>query len=59
MGPERIQRRTLLQHTAAMAAGAFGLPYLVRSTALGNSRTAPANERITVGAIAMGGPGTV
>ena len=57
MGLQRTHRRTFLKQTAATAVGTLGLPYLVRSPALGNSQTSPASERITVGAIGMGAQG--
>lgn len=57
MGPQRTHRRTFLKQTAAAAVATLGLPYLVRSPALGNGQTAPASERITVGAIGMGAQG--
>ena len=50
-----VNRRNFLK-TAAW--GAVGLPYLIRSTALGGSGAVAPSERITVGCIGTGPQGT-
>lgn len=57
MSIKKVSRRKFLKNAAATAAGAFAMPYIVTSTALGNSTTPPASERITVGHIGVGGQG--
>jgi len=48
-----ISRRTLLKGATVAA------PYVITSTALGNADTPPANERVTLGHIGVGGRGGI
>jgi len=56
MTRQKFTRRTLLK-TAATAAGAAALPYLIPSSALGDERKAPPSERIVLGHIGVGARG--
>src|SRR4030043_892825 len=58
VGHGQVKRRNLLGATSGAALGAMGVPYLVRSTALGRSGATAASERITVGCIGTGPQGT-
>ncbi|OHB63104.1 MAG: hypothetical protein A2Y76_04895 [Planctomycetes bacterium RBG_13_60_9] len=58
VGHGQVTRRNLLRATTGAALGAMGVPYLVRSTALGRSGATAASERITVGCIGTGPQGT-
>ncbi|MHC4406257.1 MAG: Gfo/Idh/MocA family protein, partial [Planctomycetota bacterium] len=49
----RVHRRAFLQR----ASGALAAPYVITSTALGGPGRPPASERITMGAIGIGGRG--
>jgi predicted dehydrogenase len=53
----RFSRRDFVRGSAALAAGAFGFPYVIRSDALGKGARPPASERITVAHIGVGGMG--
>ena len=50
----RVSRRQVLK-CAAGAAGAFGIPYLIPSGVLAADGKPGANDRVTVGAIGVGG----
>ena len=52
-----ISRRKFLRRGAAALGAAVTVPYIVCPSAAGKSRSAP-SERITMGAIGMGGQGT-
>jgi len=54
-----ISRRKFLEGAAGVAAGAFGFPYIVASSALGKSGTVAPSNRIVMGAIGVGWQGTV
>ena len=54
----KLTRRDFLKGTATIAAGTFGMPYIITSTALGRGKIPPASERITVGHIGVGGMGS-
>ena len=54
---KRVNRRQFLTKAIGVSAGAVGFPYLVRSSALGNTGTVAASERITIGFIGVGGHG--
>ena len=51
----RLSRRQLLKVGAAGAAGAMAVPYFIPSGVLAADGKPAANERITVGAIGVGG----
>ena len=53
----RSDRREFLRKTAAAGLGAVAMPYVVSSRALGQDGKDPANERITMGFIGVGGMG--
>ncbi len=53
-----VTRRGFLRGTTGLALGAVGLPYVVRSTALGGSGAIVPSERITVGCVGTGPQGT-
>lgn len=53
MGPRNPTRRTFLKTGAAAAAA----PYVITSTALGNSERPPASDRIVMGGIGIGNMG--
>jgi predicted dehydrogenase len=53
-----VTRRGFLRTTAGIALGAVGFPYVVHSTALGQSGSIAASERITVGCVGTGPQGT-
>jgi predicted dehydrogenase len=53
-----VTRRKFLKTTSAAALGALGLPYVVRSTALGGSGAIAPSERIIVGCVGTGPQGT-
>jgi predicted dehydrogenase len=52
-----LNRRSFLKQSGLVAAGAVGLPYFVRSSALGADGTVAPSNRITMGAIGVGGMG--
>ena len=54
----RISRRHFLKHSAAAATASFALPYIVPSSALGAAGSTAPGNRITMGAIGVGGMGT-
>jgi len=54
---ETITRRKFLNKVSGLAIGAFGIPYFVRSSAMGKAGTVAASERITVGFIGVGDHG--
>ncbi|UCC96585.1 MAG: Gfo/Idh/MocA family oxidoreductase [Phycisphaerales bacterium] len=54
---QEISRRALLRRTAGLV-GAAAFPYIVSSSALGNSGGISASNRITIGCIGVGGRGT-
>ncbi|MGQ9649912.1 MAG: Gfo/Idh/MocA family protein [Phycisphaerae bacterium] len=54
MSHRKLTRRKVLR---AAAGTAIGLPYMIISSALGNARTAPAGERVTLGHIGVGNRG--
>jgi len=53
-----ITRRGFLKKASSAALGAFALPYVITSSALGTSSIPPAGERITLGHIGVGGRGS-
>jgi len=53
-----ISRRAFLAKAAGVTAGAVGVPYFVRSSALGEDGTTAANDRIVMATIGTGGQGT-
>ena len=53
-----VTRRSFLKRTTGIALGAVGVPYIVRSTALGGSGAVAASERIAVGCVGTGPQGT-
>jgi predicted dehydrogenase len=55
---KNVTRRSFLKSTSAAALGALGLPYVIRSTALGGSGAIAPSERITVGCVGTGPQGT-
>ncbi|MHC4405465.1 MAG: Gfo/Idh/MocA family protein [Planctomycetota bacterium] len=59
--PNRISRRKLLRRAGraagSLAAAVVGAPYVITSTALGGEGRPPASDRITMGAIGVGGRG--
>jgi len=55
---KNVTRRTFLKKTATAAVGTIGLPYIVRSSAIGAAGSTPASERITVGCVGVGPQGT-
>lgn len=58
MQKKNISRRNFIRNTGLAAAGAIGFPYIIPSSALGaDGHVAPSN-RITMGAIGVGGQGT-
>jgi len=57
-GKNAIDRREFLKRTGALAAGAVAFPYVVRSSALGMAGGLSPSNRITMGAIGVGGMGT-
>jgi predicted dehydrogenase len=52
-----MNRRSFLKQSGLLAAGAAGLPYFVRASALGADGTVAPSNRITMGAIGVGGIG--
>ncbi|MDT8303703.1 MAG: Gfo/Idh/MocA family oxidoreductase [Sedimentisphaerales bacterium] len=55
---KKVSRRRLLKQTAGIAAGAISFPYIVSSSALGNSGSVAPGNRIVMGSIGLGGQGT-
>ena len=55
---KNVTRRQFLGKTASLAAGAFALPQIVPSSALGRDGDVAASERIVMGCIGMGNKGT-
>jgi hypothetical protein len=53
-----ISRRGFLKRTAGVAVGGLVFPYVVRSSALGNSGAVVASNRIVMGGIGVGSMGT-
>lgn len=53
-----LNRRSFLKQSGLLAAGAAGLPYFVRSSALGADGAVAPSNRITMGAIGVGGMGS-
>jgi len=54
----RIGRRAFLKRACGIAGAGVGLPYLIRSSALGGNRSAPPSDRIVMGCIGTGNQGT-
>ena len=52
-----INRRQFLKKTVGASVAAVGFPYLVRSSAMGNTGSVAPSERITLGFIGTGGHG--
>ncbi|HUV62899.1 MAG TPA: hypothetical protein VMW24_03320, partial [Sedimentisphaerales bacterium] len=50
-------RRSLLKHTAGWMASTVAVPYLAPSSVLGAGPTPAPSERLTMGAIGLGGQG--
>jgi predicted dehydrogenase len=57
MTQEHINRRGFLKRAAGASVAAVGFPYLVRSSAMGNTGSVAPSERITLGFIGTGGHG--
>ena len=55
----KLSRRQLLKFSAAGAAGAMAAPYFIPSGVLAADGKRGANQRITVGAIGVGGRATL
>jgi len=53
----KLSRRGFLKKTSSCAAGAFAMPYVITSSALGTPTMPPASERVTVGHIGVGNQG--
>lgn len=53
----QVSRRQFLRQTCFLGMGAVGFPYVVPARALGQDGKDPANERITLGFIGVGGMG--
>ncbi len=53
-----MDRRQFLKRTGIAAAGAVAFPYLIRPSALGMNGAVSASDRITMGAIGVGGMGS-
>ncbi|MHC4086543.1 MAG: twin-arginine translocation signal domain-containing protein, partial [Planctomycetota bacterium] len=53
----QISRRSFLKSGMAAATTAVAVPYVILSSALGKASTAAPSERITMGAIGLGGQG--
>lgn len=53
-----INRRRFLKDTAGITIGAFTLPYVVSSSALGNAGSVAASNRIVMGCIGVGSQGS-
>jgi len=54
---KNINRRSFLRKTTAIALGTVGFPYIVSSSALGKAGNIAPSERLTMGAIGLGGQG--
>lgn len=52
-----LTRRSVLKGTAGFIASAITVPHFIRSSALGNYGTTAPSERLTMGAIGIGGQG--
>jgi len=52
-----LTRRTLLKHTTGLMASTIAVPYVVPSSALGKDGSTAPSERLTMGAIGIGGQG--
>ena len=52
-----LTRRSFLKHTTCLATSAVAVPYIVPSSALGRNRSTAPSERLTMGAIGIGGQG--
>jgi predicted dehydrogenase len=53
-----ISRRRFLKEAAGTTIGGLGIPFIVKSSALGNSGRIAPSERITMGCIGVGSQGT-
>jgi len=58
MNNRMIDRRRFLQRSAGAATGVVGFPYLISASALGNSGSVAASNRITVGCVGVGPQGS-
>jgi len=56
-GVNRLSRRDFVRASAALAAGAFGFPHVITSSAFGKGARPAASERVTIGHIGVGGMG--
>ena len=54
----KMNRRRFLKNATGITAGAVAFPYIVSSSALGNTGSVAASNRIVMGCIGMGGMGT-
>jgi predicted dehydrogenase len=54
---KRLTRRLLLKRTTQLAASTIAVPYIVPSSALGKDGSVVPSERLTMGAIGIGGQG--
>ncbi len=57
MSAETITRRRFIKRACGVAIGTFGIPYFVRSSALGKAGSVAASECITLGFIGVGDHG--
>jgi predicted dehydrogenase len=58
MNSQKLSRRKMLKAGCATAAAGFAAPIVIPFTALGDEKTAPPSERVTLGHIGVGGRGT-
>jgi predicted dehydrogenase len=58
MKKSEITRRQFLKNATVAAAGVAGVPYFVRSSALGNASSVAASNRIVMGCIGVGSQGS-
>lgn len=58
MSKNKLTRRQFIKTAVTTATSAIAVPYVITSSALGNSTTPPASERITLGHIGVGGQGS-
>jgi predicted dehydrogenase len=54
---KRLTRRSFLKRTTQLATSTIAVPYIVPSSALGKDGTTSPSERLTMGAIGIGGQG--
>ena len=54
---KRLTRRSFLKHSTGLMASTIAVPYIVPSSALGKDGSTAPSERLTMGAIGIGGQG--